>query len=99
MHFIGIVWLLGVGAAHAQDLGPQGLAPYAEFPADVPHTQHQHRAAIDGPHCAQAFPCLFMLGVPVQLQLFKDFQQHAQHVLGDGQAVSPRGIGQHNARL
>ena len=92
--FVGVL-RAGAGASpHADDLCPQGFAPGGELPADVPHAQHQHGGAIHGLHRPLGLPGAAFLGVPVELQLFEKLQQHAQHVLGDGQAVGAGGVGE-----
>ena len=99
IHGIGLIAPVGLGlngAAHAANGGTHGLQPTAKVGADVAHANDGHRAVIDGADVADDFPA----PIGNQRLIFRHpahhHQKHADHVLGDGDTVSARGVGQHD---
>ena len=87
------LWLFR--AAHTADGSAHGLQPSAEIAADVAHAHNGHVAVVNGADVADDLPAplshqSLIFGHPAH-----HHQQHADHVLRDGDAVGAGGVGQH----
>ena len=97
VQLVEVVGLLPELPADADGIGAEGLAFPGELAADIAHAHGKHHSVFQRGNRSLVAPEALPLVVVVGVEPLEDSQHHAEHMLGNGKAVGPAGVGQNGS--